>query len=115
MKLALPTKNNCVDGHFGHCDYFTVYTVDESNKTIIDEGRIEAPKGCGCSSNIPSVLAAENVSVLMTNNLGATALEGLKKENIEVILGCSGQVEEVTLDWLNGRLKRNPLICLDHK
>ena len=31
MKIALPSKGNQVDGHFGHCEHFTVFTVDDSN------------------------------------------------------------------------------------
>ncbi len=28
MKLALPSRNNMIDDHFGHCDFFTVLTVN---------------------------------------------------------------------------------------
>lgn len=115
MKLALPTTKNSVDGHFGHCEYFTVYTVDKEVKKILSEERVAAPKGCGCSSDIASVLAQEGVSLLITNNLGKSALEKLEKEDINVIIGCSGLVEDVATDWLKGTVKRNPLICLDHK
>ena len=33
MKIALPSRQNQVDEHFGHCEYFTVYTVNESMKS----------------------------------------------------------------------------------
>lgn len=115
MKIALATTDQKVDGHFGHCDYFTVYTIDINQKTIISESKIEAPKGCGCSSNIASVLESESIDTLLTNNLGGSILEKLEKANIEVVLGCTGYVKDVTLDWLHGRLKKNPFVCLDHQ
>lgn len=115
MKIALSTTKNKVDGHFGHCEYFTTYIVDTERKEILEEGRIEAPKGCGCSSNIATVLKEEDVNLLLTNNLGGNILGNLKKEEIEVILGCTGDVKDITQDYLHGRLKVNPFVCLDHK
>lgn len=115
MKIALSTTNDKVDGHFGHCEYFTTYTVNKEKKEILEKGRIEAPKGCGCSSNIASILKQEKVDLLLTNNLGGNILSNLKKEDIEVILGCSGDVQKITEDYLHGRLKINPFVCLDHK
>jgi len=29
MKIAIPTRNNEVDDHFGHCDYYTIYDIDK--------------------------------------------------------------------------------------
>lgn len=114
-KIALATKDNSLDCHFGHCDYFTVYSVDLSQKSIIEESKIPAPTGCGCSSNIASVFKEHGVNVLLTNNLGASILRRLEANNIEVVLGCTGDVHNATLDWLKGRLKKNPFICFDHK
>jgi len=37
MKIALPSKGNQVDGHFGHCEHFTVFTVDDNNNKILSE------------------------------------------------------------------------------
>lgn len=35
MKIALPSRHNNIDDHFGHCEYFTVYTVDTSKKKYL--------------------------------------------------------------------------------
>lgn len=29
MKIAIPTREDVVDDHFGHCDHYTVFTIDE--------------------------------------------------------------------------------------
>lgn len=34
MKIALPSRNTSIDSHFGHCEYFTVFTIDEKKFTI---------------------------------------------------------------------------------
>ena len=37
MKIALPTHHHDVDDHFGHCEYFTVFTVDEEKRILSKE------------------------------------------------------------------------------
>ena len=32
MKIAIPTRDCRIDDHFGHCDHYTIYTIE--NKTI---------------------------------------------------------------------------------
>jgi predicted Fe-Mo cluster-binding NifX family protein len=56
MKIALPSRQNMIDDHFGHCEYFSVFTVND-NKEIISLETIVSPAGCGCKSNIASILA----------------------------------------------------------
>lgn len=114
-KIALATKNDSLDCHFGHCQYFTVYSVDMVNKAILGNDRIDAPSGCGCSSNIASVLKDHGINVLLTNNIGGKVLARLEANDIDVLIGCTGPVYEATLDWLHGRLKQNPFVCIDHK
>ena len=29
MKIAVPTRDGVVDNHFGHCDHYTIFTVEE--------------------------------------------------------------------------------------
>jgi len=34
MKIAVPTtQNNLVDAHFGHCEFYTIFTID-NNKIL---------------------------------------------------------------------------------
>ena len=28
-KIAIPTREGMIDDHFGHCAYYTVFTLDE--------------------------------------------------------------------------------------
>ena len=54
-KIAIPTREGMVDDHFGHCAYYTVVTLDEQNQ-IVNKERLDSPEGCGCKSNIASVM-----------------------------------------------------------
>ena len=33
MKIAVPTRDNMVDNHFGHCAYYTIYTIEDNKVT----------------------------------------------------------------------------------
>lgn len=55
MKIAIPTRENEVDDHFGHCEYYTVLTIGQDNQILSNE-IIPSPQGCGCKSNIAGEL-----------------------------------------------------------
>lgn len=52
-KIALPTRNGLIDDHFGHCEFYTIFTVDEENR-ISRTQVLPSPQGCGCKSDIAS-------------------------------------------------------------
>ena len=113
MKIALPSLNNNIDDHFGHCEYFTVLTVDE-NKKIIAEERVQSPNGCGCKSNIVGTLSAMGVTMMLAGNIGGGAVNVLNNSNIQVIRGCSGDVKTVAEQWLAGNVSDSGIVCHQH-
>lgn len=114
MKIALPSRQNKIDSHFGHCEYFTVYTVNPDNKEIIAEETVTSPAGCGCKSNIAETLSAAGVTVMLAGNMGQGAVRVLNNSGIEVLRGCSGEIKAVALSWLNGTLSDSGEACRDH-
>ena len=60
MKIALPSRQNRVDEHFGHCEYFTVFAVNGNNE-ILSEETVSSPENCGCKSDIAQTLAQMGV------------------------------------------------------
>lgn len=113
MKIALPSNKNMVDGHFGHCEYFTIFTVDDRNE-IISEDVIQPPAGCGCKSTIVHTLAHMGVQVMLAGNMGPGAVRVLNSQGIQVIRGCSGHVREVTQKWLQGGISDAGSSCHEH-
>jgi predicted Fe-Mo cluster-binding NifX family protein len=103
MKIALPTANRQIDDHFGHCAYYTVYTVND-NKEITAMDVVQSPGGCGCKSNIVHTLADMGVKVMLAGNMGDGALNVLASRGIEVIRGVP-----VTLRVLQRATLREPL------
>ncbi len=113
MKIALPSYQNQIDEHFGHCEYFTVFTIDDQKK-ILSEEKIASPAGCGCKSNIAQVLAEKGVKLMLAGNMGQGAVNVLNGHGIDVLRGCSGDVKSVTESWLAGTLKDSGISCAEH-
>lgn len=112
-KIALPTRNGMIDDHFGHCEFYTILTVDEHNKIVKSE-TIPSPQGCGCKSNIAFQLQEEGVSVMLAGNMGEGALNKLSSCHIAVIRGCKGSVMEVAEAYLAGKIQDSGVGCAGH-
>jgi predicted Fe-Mo cluster-binding NifX family protein len=113
MKIAIPTRGNIVDYHFGHCEVYTIFNIDE-NKKIISSQILPSPQGCGCKSNIAGVLQEMGVSVLLAGNMGGGALNVLTSHGIEVYRGCTGDVRELTETFLLGNIDDSGESCHHH-
>ena len=114
MKIALPSRQNLVDEHFGHCEHFTVFTIDDQKKIAAEE-KIASPAGCGCKSNIAQTLAEQGVKLLLAGNMGQGAVNILNNSGISVLRGCSGDVKAVAESWLAGNLTDNGIACAEHQ
>lgn len=113
MLIALPTRDGNIDDHFGHCDHYTLLTVDE-DKNIVKTETMESPEGCGCKSDIAPILAQRGVEIMLAGNIGQGALNILNGAGIKVIRGCSGPIDQVAKQYLAGRILDNAIICDHH-
>jgi len=115
MKIAVPvTTENQIDGHFGHCDSYGVFTISDK-KEISNVKKVQSPQGCGCKSDIASVLAADGVSLMLAGGIGGGAINVLNNSGIEVIRGCSGDATEVVKLYLKGLVEDNGSSCHQHE
>lgn len=115
MKIAVPVTNeNQIDSHFGHCESYGVFTISDNNE-IAGIKSFESPKGCGCKSDIASVLASDGVSVMLAGGIGGGAMNVLNNSGIEVIRGCSGDATEVVKLYLKGLVEDSGSSCHQHE
>jgi predicted Fe-Mo cluster-binding NifX family protein len=112
MKVAIPTREGYVDGHFGHCEHYTILTIVD--KKIVAEEKLNSGEECGCKSGIAKVLKEKGVTVMLAGNMGAGAQSVLNFHDIEVIRGCQGTIKEVTNMYLEGSITDNGVSCSDH-
>jgi predicted Fe-Mo cluster-binding NifX family protein len=115
MKIAVPvTKENQIDSHFGHCESYGVYTISDK-KEIAEIKSVGSLQGCGCKSDIASVLAADGVTMMLAGGIGGGAINVLNYSGIEVIRGCSGDATEVVKQYLAGLVEDSGSSCHQHE
>lgn len=113
-KIALPTRCGQIDDHFGHCEFYTVVSVNEENQ-IVGIQTIPSPQGCGCKSNIASILQEDGVTVMLAGNMGSGALNKLTACGIQVLRGCNGPVMDVVQAYLEGKILDSGIACQHHE
>ena len=115
MKIAVPLRqDNQIDDHFGHCEFYGVYTIAENNE-IINQEIIPSTQGCGCKSNIAGILADQGVKIMLAGGIGGGAINVLNNYGIEVIRGCSGHAGEAVRLFLSGSLHDSGETCHHHE
>jgi len=114
MKLiAIPTRDNMVDNHFGHCDHYTIFQVDDNNN-IVKSDTLASPQECGCKSGIADEMQQMGITHMLAGNMGMGAFNKLSGCGIEVIRGCSGNINDVLNAYLNGSITDSAESCDHH-
>ncbi len=111
MKIAVPTTQaNIVDAHFGHCESYTLFSINDQ-KAVTNTEILASPQGCGCKSNIAGVLREKGVSVLLAGNMGMGAVNVITNHGITVIRGCEGDINKVVANYLCGKINDSGETC----
>ena len=113
MKIAVPTRDGCVDNHFGHCDHYTIFTIEEHR--VVAREELPSPQGCGCKSGIAKDLQEMGVEVMLAGSMGDGALNKLSAHGIRVIRGCKGDIEAVVNGFLCGFVLDSGVGCSAHE
>ena len=110
MRIAVASDGNKVSGHFGHCEGFNLYEVEDKN--IIESTFIQNP---GHKPGfLPKYLAEQNVDVIIAGGMGERAQTLFNENNIEVVVGAIGDSEEAAKSFVSGNLQSTGSVCKDH-
>ena len=112
MRYAVPVSDGQLAMHFGHCEQFALFDVDEERKVILAKETVLSP---GHQPGLlPVWLAEEGVSVVLAGGMGMRAQELFRENRIQVIVGAlAGDPEQIVLAYLGGALATGDNIC-DH-
>ena len=112
MRYAVPVSDGVVAAHFGHCEHFALFDVDEERKKILRKELVPSP---GHQPGLlPEWLANEGASVVIATGMGSRAQNLFRQNRIEVVIGTlESDPEKAVLDYLNGTLTTGDNIC-DH-
>jgi predicted Fe-Mo cluster-binding NifX family protein len=110
MKFAVPTFNNELTAHFGHCEKFAIIETD--NNTIVKEEFINPP--VHHPGAYPRFLAEMGVDVIIAGGMGHKAQTLFSENNIEVCVGVvQGSPKELVQQFLDNTLTTGHNLC-DH-
>ncbi len=107
--IAVPTNNGKVAQHFGRCPEYTIVEVEDCE--IQSSDLIENP---GHEPGfLPKYLNDLDVDIVLAGGMGRRAYDLFNKNNIEVVTGANGIVEENVEAYLNDELDTDSGLC-DH-
>ena len=110
MKLAMPLTAGELSSHFGHCETFAVFTI-EDGKIVLQE-EINPPVHEPGSH--PRFLHEMGVSVVIAGGMGIKAQNLMAENGIEVIIGvCPLPLPELVQMYLEHKLEAGENRC-DH-
>ncbi|MBQ5879910.1 MAG: NifB/NifX family molybdenum-iron cluster-binding protein, partial [Alistipes sp.] len=101
-----------VDDHFGHCDHYTIFTIEDHH--IVAREELPSPQGCGCKSGIAADLQQMGVEVMLAGNMGQGAKNKLEAHGIRVVRGCTGDIEVLMRGYLLGFVFDSGQGCAGH-
>ncbi|WP_035292883.1 NifB/NifX family molybdenum-iron cluster-binding protein [Clostridium sp. KNHs214] len=111
MKIAVSSEEKYVSGHFGHCEGFTIYDVEEGKIT----NKNFTPNPGHRPGFLPVFLRDLGVNVIIAGGMGETAQELFKENNIEVVVGAQGICDEVIESYVKGELRSTGSVCREHE
>ena len=111
MKIAVASDKGMVTGHFGHCESFNIFVVDNNN--IVKAESIPNP---GHKPGfLPNFLNDMGVNVIISGGMGGGAVDIFNEKGIEVIVGASGDAKNAAEQYLQGMLKSTGSVCHEHQ
>ena len=110
MKIAVACSSSGQLGHFGHCDVFRLYDVDDASVLGVQE----IPNPGHRPGFLPNFLAEQGAKVIVSGCMGAGAMEIFKEHGIEVVLGAEGSADDVVAAYLSGTLRSTGAVCAGH-
>ncbi len=109
-KFAIPTLNEKLTAHFGHCEKFAIVDVEE-DKVVNEEFIVPPVHQPGV---YPKFLADQGVHVIIAGGMGQKAQDLFAMNNIEVHMGVQdGTPSELVMSYLNNKLQTGQNLC-DH-
>jgi predicted Fe-Mo cluster-binding NifX family protein len=113
MRIAIPVTGGKVSAHFGHCEHFAVFEVDEEKGTIVGKQVFEPPTHE--PGVLPRWLGGMQVNLIITGGMDRRAQSLFAENRIEVLCGVvEDEPEQIVQQYLDGQLVSGPNIC-DHR
>ncbi len=110
MKIVIPSADEKLCGHFGHCEYFTFVEINPETKEIINIEKKVPEEGISCQS--ASWIATQGANVVLAGGMGGRPMAIFAQNGVKVIAGCPElEIETVVNQFLNDSLALGENSC----
>ena len=111
MKIAIPTVNDELCMHFGHCEKFIIFETNEAKEIIATEKLTPPPHEPGV---LPKWLKGEGADVIIAGGMGMRAQDLFAASGVKVYTGApTGSAQAIVEAFLNDSLVTGVNAC-DH-
>jgi len=110
MKIAVTYENGQIFQHFGHCENFKVYQVEDGK---ILSSAVENAAGSGHGA-LAGFLKGLGVDVLICGGIGGGAQNALAEAGIKLYGGVSGSSDDAVQALVDGTLVYNANVQCSH-
>ncbi len=110
-KIAVAAMGREVAGHFGHCENFNIFDVE--NNEIVNAVQVANPGHR--PGFLPNFLHDLGVNVIISGGMGGGAVEIFNSHNIQIVVGAEGDSEDAVERFLKGELVSTGSVCNKHE
>jgi predicted Fe-Mo cluster-binding NifX family protein len=111
MIIALPVANEALCMHFGHCQIFRFFEIDETGKILKSEDKTPPPHEPGV---LPKWLGELKVDLVIAGGMGARAQQLFTMAGVKVITGAPvDDPQKIVQAFLADKLQTGDNAC-DH-
>ena len=110
MKIVIPSAENKLCGHFGHCEYFTFVEVNPETKEILSIDKKIPEEGISCQS--ANWIASQGANIVLAGGMGGRPMAIFAQNGVKIVAGCPElDIEEVVTKFLNNTLVTGENTC----
>lgn len=109
-KIAIAREGEYVSAHFGHCEGFEILELKEEG--IVNRDFVKNPGHR--PGFLPRFLSDMNVNTIISGGMGATAQELFRENDIEVIVGATGKLNDMIDEFVKEGLESSNSVCNEH-
>jgi predicted Fe-Mo cluster-binding NifX family protein len=110
MNIAIPLTSGKLSPHFGHCEQFALFTVEDGE--VVNKEQLVPP--AHEPGAFPRWLREKGADIIIAGGMGMRAQNLFTEAGVEVVCGASAEEPEKLVDeYINGKLVPGENLC-DH-
>lgn len=110
MKIAIPTREEKLCGHFGNCDSFTFAEINPETKEILSIEEKVPEDGISCQS--ASWIAEQGANKILAGGMGMRPMMIFAQCGVEVVAGCPElPIRELLEKFMDNTLESGENTC----